>query len=682
MKPGEKMKNDSKKAVFFIAVVLIACIAMIGLLILSVKPSDSNGDSGAKPSNLQRFKDYAELSAYFEKARNMPARYYAGDIFSIGMPLMSSPQKMVQAESAVVPFSGEAVEYSTTNIQVEGVDEADIIKTDGKYAYAIARGKLYIIEAYPAESAKVVSETTFSSETPRELFVSGNKLLVFSDSYGGGYKCPLTAGTAKKCFGYSSGIVSARLYNISDKENPVLEKEMEFEGSYLNSRLIGKHAYFVINSYSRYYDYEKDANSDIIPQYRVGGENGTVSRIAEPEQIGYIPNIRPESFVTIVSLNLESQEMQKETIAASGSAIYASQKNLYISAPVWNWREEPVPLKSGGLVREIVWPRPSAIEQTSISKFSLENGKISFVAEGIVPGHILNQFSMDEFEEHFRIATTIGEVSRGGSSSTNNIYVLDSEMKLAGKIEGLAPGEKIYSARFMGKKGYLVTFKKVDPLFVVDLSDPKNPKVLGKLKIPGYSDYLHPIDETHIIGLGKETIESTYGDFAWYQGIKMAIFDVSDPENPKEMSKVVIGDRGTESYALHDHKAFLFDKKRELLVIPVMLAEIPEEQKSDIERERVSPTYGQPVFQGAFVFKVSLESGITERGRITHVSKEEELKRGYYYGDNYSVKRSFYIGNVLYTFSDSMLKANNLDTLEGISSVALSQGYYYGGYYE
>ena len=239
-------------------------------------------------------------------------------------------------------------------------------------------------------------------------------------------------------------------------------------------------------------------------------------------------------------------------------------------------------------------------------------------------------------------------------------------MNTIGKLEDLAPGEKIYSARFMGKKAYMVTFKKVDPLFVIDVSEPTNPRVLGKLKIPGYSDYLHPIDETHIIGVGKETIESSYGEFAWYQGMKMAIFDVTDVENPKEMHKIVIGDRGTDSYALDDHKAFLYDKDKELLVLPITLAEIPEEQKKPLGEESISPTYGEPVFQGAFVYRLTLENGFEERGRITHISDEEELKRGYYYGDEYSVKRALYIGNVLYTLSDKMLKANDLQSLEDL----------------
>jgi len=234
-------------------------------------------------------------------------------------------------------------------------------------------------------------------------------------------------------------------------------------------------------------------------------------------------------------------------------------------------------------------------------------------------------------------------------------------MKQIGSLEDLAPGERIYSARFMGEKAYLVTFRKIDPLFVIDMSNPESPKVLGKLKIPGYSDYLHPIDETHLIGVGKETVESKEGDFAWYQGMKIAVFDVGDVSNPIEMHKIIIGDRGTDSYALQDHKAFLFDKEKGLLVLPITLAEISESEKE--YSTDMWPAYGEPVFQGAFVYRLTLENGFEEMGRITHISAEEELKRGYYYGDKYSVKRSLYIGDVLYTYSEKMLKANALSDL-------------------
>jgi len=289
---------------------------------------------------------------------------------------------------------------------------------------------------------------------------------------------------------------------------------------------------------------------------------------------------------------------------------------------------------------------------------------------------------MDEYNNYFRIATTVGEV--WGGNSKNNIYVLDENLNLTGKLEDLAPGEKIYSSRFIGNRGYLVTFKKVDPLFVIDLKDPSEPKILGKLKIPGYSDYLHPYDENHIIGVGKEAIDADSElvqqrnlDFAWYQGVKIALFDVSDVENPKELSKVVIGDRGTDSYALQDHKAFLFDKSKNLLVLPITLAEIKGEKTADNQ-------YGEFVFQGAYVYRLTLEDGFEFKGRITHYEDNETfLKSGYYlYGGGFNIQRSLYMDNTLYTISNSMIKANNLDNLDEINSVNLPYEQPHYGYYE
>jgi uncharacterized secreted protein with C-terminal beta-propeller domain len=224
----------------------------------------------------------------------------------------------------------------------------------------------------------------------------------------------------------------------------------------------------------------------------------------------------------------------------------------------------------------------------------------------------------------------------------------------------------------MGDKAYLVTFKKVDPFFTLDLSDPYNPKILGILKIPGYSDYLHPYDENHIIGIGKDTVESESGDFAWYQGLKIALFDVSDFDNPKELAKVIIGDRGTNSPVLYDHKALLFDRERELLVLPISLYEISDEIK---EKNNGDPgwTYGEFTFQGAFVYRLSIENGFELRGQITH--RNEEVKpQNYWYGgsSNSDIVRSLYIDNVLYTISNNMVKLNNLENLSEINSLELS----------
>ena len=222
--------------------------------------------------------------------------------------------------------------------------------------------------------------------------------------------------------------------------------------------------------------------------------------------------------------------------------------------------------------------------------------------------------------------------------------------------------------------GYI---KKIDPFFTLDLSDPKNPQILGRLKIPGYSDYLHPFDENHIIGIGKDTVEaldelkeSRGIDFAWYQGIKIALFDVSDFENPKELDKIVIGDRGTSSPALIDNKAFLFDREKELLVIPVSLCEISDEVKEQNDGYTGS-IHGDFVFQGAYVYRLNLE-GFTYKGRITHLDDQDLVKSSYwgYYGSK-EIHRSLYIDDVLYTLSDRMIKINSLDDLSEINSLEL-----------
>jgi len=192
---------------------------------------------------------------------------------------------------------------------------------------------------------------------------------------------------------------------------------------------------------------------------------------------------------------------------------------------------------------------------------------------------------------------------------------------------------------------------------------------LGELKIPGYSDYLHPYDENHIIGIGKDSIEAS-PDFAWYQGVKIALFDVTDFENPKEVSKIIIGDRGTDSPALYDHKAFLFDKEKELLVVPISLYEIDEETKNYYYEESPS-MYGSFKFQGAYIYKLNLD-GFTYRGNITHMTESEMSEKDAYWrwydSDSY-ITRSLYIDEVLYTISNKMIKMNELSDLNEINSV-------------
>jgi uncharacterized secreted protein with C-terminal beta-propeller domain len=281
---------------------------------------------------------------------------------------------------------------------------------------------------------------------------------------------------------------------------------------------------------------------------------------------------------------------------------------------------------------------------------------------------------MDEYNGYFRIATQVDGWWSSNIKKSTNVYILDENLQRVSEIENIAPGENMHSARFMGNRAYLVTFKNIDPFFVIDLSDPENPEILGELKIPGYSDYLHPYDETHVIGIGKDADETIDEDkihsedavyYTAILGVKIALFDVSDPENPKEVSKVVIGDRGTSTEVLNNHKALLFDREKELLVLPINLYEFKDGDDY----------WGESTFQGAYVYKLSIEDGFEYQGRITHKDHEEtpqEEHYSWYRYSSYNVERSLFIGDVLYTISDSMIKMNDLEHLSEINSVEIS----------
>jgi inhibitor of cysteine peptidase len=220
----------------------------------------------------------------------------------------------------------------------------------------------------------------------------------------------------------------------------------------------------------------------------------------------------------------------------------------------------------------------------------------------------------------------------------------------------------------MGKRAYMVTFKKVDPLFVIDLAKPASPNVLGALKIPGYSDYLHPYDENHIIGFGKEAESDK--DWAYYQGMKLALFDVSDVTKPKEKFKTVIGDRGTDSELLSNHKALLFSKENELLAFPVTVLEWTPEQKA----KKDVRDYGQFTFQGAYVYRLNLQQGFTLTSTITHLTEEEMKKagEGWYESEN-NVKRILTINDTLYTVSGGYVKAQNISTQRQQGTLSLTK---------
>ncbi len=563
-------------------------------------------------------------------------------------------------------------DYSKTNLQVEGVDEADIVKTDGAYIYQVNQERLIIAKAYPAEDMRLVSTLDYGNEgfSPQEIYVDEKHLIVIGQTNAPVAR-PMDSSSMIYPPYWNRETVKAIIYDIGDKSNIRQLRELELSGRYVSSRKIGQSFYLVANKNIYYYPGQEI--DEPRPLYRDTAVQDGFNAIDYPE-IRCFPDFVEPNYLIVAGLNLDRPE-QKASVSSylgSGQNVYASPENLYIALTTYRYRimTDQAKILSG--------PRsPASIENTSIYRFKLEDGGLTYTGKGEAPGSILNQFSMDEYKNYFRIATTRGESWRSDEfTSRNNLYVLDSNLQIAGKIEGIAPGERIYSVRFTGDRAYMVTFKNVDPFFVLDLSDPRQPEILGALKIPGYSDYLHPYDENHVIGFGKDTVEigakggmGDNGSMAFYLGLKMALFDVTDVKNPVEMFRENIGDRGTDSELLQNHKALLFSKEKNLLAFPVRVMETGNTGKTT---GSPIPEYGQFTFQGAYVYNLDLDKGFVLKGRITHLTKEDYLKAGnYWYDSAKSIERILYINENLYTLSKTMIKANRLENLQEAGSLVI-----------
>lgn len=556
--------------------------------------------------SLNKFNSYEELKEFLEYRRpSFQPRFYV-------------------LESTLEDFKllyGYRGDYSKTNIQVEGVDEADIVKTDGEYVYVISGQKVIIVKAYPAEEAAVLSRIDVNGSL-KQIFINEERLVVFYENSS-----------------WSEAETFIEVYDVSNRKNPAVKWNVSVDGWYFTSRMIGDYVYVIVRKAALIVEGE-------VSLPKIGFQNEF--KVVSPTEI-YYSDIADYgyAFTTIVAVNVQEdrgEPTDQTVLSGATTCLYVSLENIYLAI--------------------------AYRDKTILHRIQIENGEITYVADGEVPGTVLNQFSMDEYEGYFRIATT-SQISNSLEPPfrmlprQNNLYVLDMNLEIVSRLEEIAPGETIHSVRFMGNTCYLVTFRKVDPFFVIDLSDPYGPEILGELKITGYSDYLHLYDENHVIGVGKETVPAEQGDFSWYQGVKISLFDVTNMLEPKELAKCEIGDRGTDSPVLRDHKAFLFDKEKNLLVIPVSVAKIDESKYPN-----GVPSYvrGEIVWQGAYVFTVSLmlEEKIMLKGAITHV------ENGDVYNASYHVKRALYIEEVLYTISDSKIKMNSLWDLSEINVIDLN----------
>ena len=619
---------------------------------------------------------------------------------------MAEPQPQPESESASF-LSDESfdLDYSDTNVQVIGVDEPDYVKTDGKYAYIVSGQRLIITEAYPAEDAKIVFKAQFDVDLQniQNMFLNNDRLVVF---YYGNDRVEIIPEFEYEPRSRHVHTTHVQIIDISDRENPQMLENFEVDGYFHNARMIGDVVYLITVSDLNYH-------YPILPEIR-----GTGGLISTPE-IFYFDNFdRNYNFNTVTAIDVFNQDVSYDTFLMGGTGtIYVSENSLYLtyqeeiprgyfdSVKRDRFFDVVVPLfpeltqqkireiqnnssldwnQKWLVVSELLQDTYNALDDTSrdwlfseinkrlyeydnmiqelslktaIHKITIDGLDLKYSAKGSVPGTLLNQFSMDEHNGKFRVATTNEYYStHNGNIRYNAVYVLDENLNIVGSLDRIAQNESIFSARFMGERLYLVTFERIDPFFVIDLSQ-DTPRILGELKIPGFSNYLHPYDENHVIGIGRDTIEKD--DRVRQLGVKIALFDVSNVRNPSVLDEVVIGDRRTDSLSLDDHRAFLFDKERDILSIPIHGRTVALFENS-LTSERES-------WHGFYVYGLDTANGFSLKGKISHSTGDDSWP---YHNNG---PRSFYIEDVLYTVSDSYLKMNDVSDISEINSIRLDQ---------
>jgi inhibitor of cysteine peptidase len=629
-------KEVKKKTSIYGTVAVLSAIVLVAMIYtFGTAPAIFPPNETPSVSLMKTFSSYEDLKNFLVTNTKSSTYAYGGgplDAQAFGsrgaLSPMPTPVPASFAESGQGTYS-VTPDYSTTNIQVAGVDEADIVKTDGRYIYvasnanfnSASQNNVYIVKADPTDP-RVIAKIPLGNETyVAGLFLSqdGNKLVVIGSQYQV-YALGAPQPEIAMIYPYYSSVNTfITVYDVSEKAMPVLARNLTLSGSYFNSRMIGNYVYAVVSQPAYILQ-------DVVPLPQVY-QDAKASVIA-PERIYYADSVdNYYTFTTFIGLNIldDAQQPTNMTVMMGGtSAMYVSTDNIYVTYSTWN---------DG--------------QYTSIYRVRVNGSELTFEAEGSVPGYVLNQYSMDEYNGHFRVATTWQKTTQ-----MNNVYVLNMNMSEVGKLENLAEGERIYSARFMGDKAYLVTFKQTDPFFVIDLRSPVDPKVAGELKIPGYSSYLHPFDENYVIGLGKEN-----------NTVKLSLFDVTNVNAPTEIAKYIVEGDWTDSQALYEPKAFLFDKAKELLVIPISVSNygVIDQTGKDIMQGGF--------WQGAYVFNVTVAGGFQLRGEIAHQQTSTGLS--YYIDVNSAVHRALYINKTLYTVSDAMIKLNNLADLAPIAEVNL-----------
>lgn len=657
-------------------------LASFGLLLTACDGTPDNPTAVQSRVALERFQTCAELETYIEDVAvdQMRAQLdaYANEEHYWGGPAVLAGAEDAASNSGGTRSSAPTA-YTKTNTQVQGVDEADFVKTDGTRIFVLSGQKLYAVSSWPATDLSLASSVQIQG-WPREMFLDEQgRIVIFSNYYPNMNDAEAPYWCSWGC-GYSS-FTKITVLDATDENQLSVTNEMYLPGSYANARRIGDSVRVVIRDYLnlpqgvRYYpeysgDWEDDRNrflrnldnvkadnealirarslDDWLPQARriiAGSEQviprscGDFSRSNAPVRLGL-------ASIATIKLSGSQANLQMTTVLGEVGEVFASTDHLYIASPHWWW-----------------WPSNGNRSYTYLHKFDITNpNRATYVASGGVDGYVLNQFSMDEHNGFLRVATTIDRWNRNSEGwfdieTTNRVTVLGEQagqLNAVGMTPELADDERIQSARFMGDRGFLVTFEQIDPFFTMDLSNPTNPRIIGELKIPGFSSYLHPLDQDHVLAMGVHLPEpDENGRVDWSQrAMKLSIFDVSDFADPQEKFVQTIGTAHGWSEAAFEHKAFNYFPERQMLAVPF----------SDYVQSNTG-NYWDHFISDLRLFHIDAQTGITPRGALDmrEVYRRVDYREWSWYYSPW-IRRSVMADDFAYAISDAGIRVANMAT--------------------
>ncbi|MFJ7952571.1 beta-propeller domain-containing protein [Lysinibacillus sp. NPDC096418] len=544
-------------------------------------------------------------------------------------------------EDSAVNLKNSAGGESTTNNQVEGVEEGDVVVVKNGTIYTAKDSGIDVIDATDPENLKLATSLKLTeNRSISKLALYDDLLIAIGNEY-----------LQKE----GTSMTIAYFYDITNPSDPRYVRKVAQEGSLQDIRVTNDTLYLIGNMHPNYWMLREGKNVDLQPKTYDSKVSNTYESLPL-SKISILPNTLDSTYSLITAVDLKDgakTSANTKGYLGGSSGLYMSEGALYLTTPVY---QPSASINANKRTMDAMWV-PRAVD-TQVFKWGVKGTTMNFMGTTEVKGAVLNQYSMDEHNGHFRIVTTEGNTRDEKALSRNHLFILDKNLQQVGAVTDLAPGEKVYSARFMGDKAYVVTFKEVDPLFVIDVADPTKPTVLGELKIPGFSNYLHPLDETHLIGIGYDTEQRYEGysrrNITVTTNMKMSLFDVSDFKNPKEQSSVKIGGKGSHSEVQYNPKALFRNSSYNYYGFPVVL---------------YGAGKGDDVVyhgQGAQIYEITAENGIILKGNLVSKGKNDQ-----YEDWENLVQRVVYVNDALYTIARNEVKSYQLSDFTPLDTLTI-----------